>query len=128
MVLRGKFEKTTGGLRAESLMRNKRGKVVSKRKSAANARTSKDWIDSVISARKLLNLDGFVAINGKSSQGKSCLRRKTAWKSVDQERVCKFELVHVGKERWGRAFLCWTQQSLADGRLFLWEIFTKAIW
>merc|ERR1719361_2811976 len=71
MVMRGKFEKTVGGLRAESLMKNKRGKVVSKRKSAVNARTSKDWIDSIISARKLLSLDGFVAINGNSVQGKA---------------------------------------------------------
>jgi len=80
MVLRGKFEKTTGGLRAESLMRNKRGKIVSKRKSAANARTSKDWIDSIISARKLLNLDGFVLINGKSPQGKALyIKAKAAY-------------------------------------------------
>merc|ERR1719490_653682 len=81
MVLRGKFEKTTGGLRAESLMRNKYGKVVSKKKSAVGARSPKHWTDSVMSARKQLNLDGFVAINGKSVQGKALyLQAKAAYK------------------------------------------------
>jgi len=81
MVMRGKFEKTTGGLRAESLMRNKHGKVVSKKKSAANTRKSKHWIDSVLSARRQLNLDGFVAVNGKSAQGKALyLQAKAAYK------------------------------------------------
>mmetsp|Transcript_25056 Transcript_25056/g.48008 ORF Transcript_25056/g.48008 Transcript_25056/m.48008 type:complete len:93 (+) Transcript_25056:87-365(+) len=41
LVLRGKHEKTAGGLRADGLMKNKRGKVVSKRQSAQNARKSK---------------------------------------------------------------------------------------
>ena len=72
MVMRGKFEKTVGGLRAEGLMKNKRGKIVSKRKSAAsNTGKVKHWIDSVMSARELLNVNGFVAVNGKSLQGKA---------------------------------------------------------
>merc|ERR1719361_1182684 len=83
MVMRGKFEKTVGGLRAESLMKNKRGKLVSKRKSAVGARISKHWIDSVLSARKLLNLDGFVAINGKTAHGKALyLKAKAAYEET----------------------------------------------
>merc|ERR1712024_247441 len=80
MVMRGKFEKTVGGLRAEGLMKNKHGKVVSKKASASNTRKSKHWIDSVMSARKLLNLDKFVAVNGKSVHGKELyLQAKTTY-------------------------------------------------
>merc|ERR1712061_433973 len=50
LVLRGAREKTVGGLTKGDLMRNKRGKVVSP------------------TARKALNVKGFVAINGKSSE------------------------------------------------------------
>merc|ERR1719401_2003923 len=55
-------------------MRNKRGKVVSKRKSAFGKRSFKnieEWVGSVTSARKSLQIQGFVAINGKSLQGKA---------------------------------------------------------
>jgi hypothetical protein len=80
LVLRGRFEKTRGGIRAEGLMKNKRGKVVSKRASAAWARRNKDWVDACMTARGALNLSGFVAINGKSVQGKALyLRAKTAY-------------------------------------------------
>ena len=71
LVLRGKHEKTAGGLRADGLMKNKHGKVVSKRQSAQNARKSKDWVDSIMTARQLLNMNGFVLVNGKSAQGKA---------------------------------------------------------
>merc|ERR1711879_1122140 len=87
LVLRGKFEKTRSGLRAEGLMKNKRGKVVSKRASAARARSSKDWIDALMKARGALNLSGFVAINGKSAQGKALyLKAKTAY---DEQRSAR---------------------------------------
>merc|ERR1712216_175248 len=74
MVLKGKKEKTVGGLTADSLMKNKRGKVVSKRASAAGKRRYKSieaWTESVVAARKALHVSGFVAINGKSLQGKA---------------------------------------------------------
>jgi len=80
MVMRGKFEKTVGGLRAEALMKNKNGKVVSKKASISNTQKSKCWIVSVMSARKLLNLDKFVAVNGKSVHGKDLyLKAKAAY-------------------------------------------------
>merc|ERR1711868_171970 len=62
MVLRGTKEKTVGGLNKEALMRNKRGKVVSKKASALGKqrfRNIEAWVSSV------------VAINGKSLQGKA---------------------------------------------------------
>merc|ERR1712232_606320 len=73
-VLKGKKEKTVGGLKADSLTKNKRGKVVSKRASAAGKRNYKrieSWVESVVEARKALHVSGFVAINGKSLQGKA---------------------------------------------------------
>eukprot|EP00929_Paragymnodinium_shiwhaense_P068245 TRINITY_DN342_c0_g1_i1.p1 TRINITY_DN342_c0_g1~~TRINITY_DN342_c0_g1_i1.p1 ORF type:complete len:194 (-),score=76.46 TRINITY_DN342_c0_g1_i1:267-794(-) len=74
LVLKGTREKTASGLKAESLMKNKRGKVVSKRKSANGKRAYKrieTWVESVVEARKALHMNGFVAINGKTLQGKA---------------------------------------------------------
>mmetsp|Transcript_120714 Transcript_120714/g.209584 ORF Transcript_120714/g.209584 Transcript_120714/m.209584 type:complete len:151 (-) Transcript_120714:142-594(-) len=73
-VLRGTKEKTSGGLTRDSLMRNKRGKIVSKRQNAKGKQAFKHiehWVSSVTSARKSLAIEGFVAINGKSLQGKA---------------------------------------------------------
>merc|ERR1719254_71732 len=74
LVLRGTKEKTIGGLTKEALTRNKRGKIVSKRASAAGKRRFKNieaWVESVAAARKALQMQGFVAINGKSVSGKA---------------------------------------------------------
>merc|ERR1719343_629606 len=73
-VLKGKKIKTSGGLTREQLMKNKRGKVVSKRAAAQGKRAFRniqDWVSSVVAARKALQVSGFVAINGKSLQGKA---------------------------------------------------------
>merc|ERR1712032_143568 len=67
-------EKTSSGLTQGALMKNKRGKIVSKRASAAGKRRFKNieaWVESVSAARKALQMQGFVAINGKSVQGKA---------------------------------------------------------
>merc|ERR1719479_656265 len=88
LVLRGKFEKTQGGIRADGLMKNKWGKVVSKRSSAAWVRRGKGWIDATVQARQVLNLTGFVAVNGKSLQGKALyLKAKTAYEDKRAKRV-----------------------------------------
>merc|ERR1711881_643884 len=60
MVLRGKKEKTVGGLTAKDLIKNKYGKVVSK-KASAKAKKSK-WIQAVVDARKALKITGFQAV------------------------------------------------------------------
>merc|ERR1719401_2374752 len=55
-------------------MRNKRGKIVSKRASASGMRRYKqieDWTEAVMEARDVLHVRGFLAINGKSLQGKA---------------------------------------------------------
>eukprot|EP00411_Alexandrium_monilatum_P021345 CAMPEP_0175203520 /NCGR_PEP_ID=MMETSP0093-20121207/11104_1 /TAXON_ID=311494 /ORGANISM="Alexandrium monilatum, Strain CCMP3105" /LENGTH=133 /DNA_ID=CAMNT_0016496585 /DNA_START=66 /DNA_END=467 /DNA_ORIENTATION=+ len=74
LVFRGRKEKTVGGLTKDGLMRNKRGKIVSKRRSALGRRAYlnvESWIEAVVEARQALHSKGFVAINGKTLQGKA---------------------------------------------------------
>merc|ERR1712224_932526 len=75
LVLRGTKAKTVGGLTADMLIKNKRGKGVSKRQSAAGKRAYvkniKAWTEALMSARKPLHVHGFHAVNGKSLQGKA---------------------------------------------------------
>merc|ERR1712048_21066 len=75
-VLQGRKEKTQSGLTQASLMRNKYGKIVSKKASAAAKKRyqtsgAKVWADCIKQARKALSLKGFVAINGKQAEGKA---------------------------------------------------------
>jgi len=81
VVLRGSKEKTVGGLTKSLLMRNKRGKIVSKRKCAQGKKDYqrvRDWVTSVQAARKALQFSGFVAINGKTHQGKALYAKAKA--------------------------------------------------
>merc|ERR1711972_999506 len=74
LVFRGLKEKTVGGLTSSMLMKNKRGKIVSKRANASGKRSFKNiegWVDACMAARKDLKMSGFVAVNGKSVQGKA---------------------------------------------------------
>merc|ERR1719251_579404 len=71
LVFRGSREKTVGGLKSDDLMKNKRGKIVSKRQSANGKRRFKQvvgWLEAVMEARHALHSKGFVAINGKTLQ------------------------------------------------------------
>ena len=65
VVFRGNKEATLSGLTKSSLMRNKNGKIVSKKQSAngkkAYARI-KGWTVAVTKARKALGVKGFVAV------------------------------------------------------------------
>merc|ERR1712166_160076 len=65
VVFRGTKAKTTGGLTKNDLVKNKRGKIVSK-KLLANGKKAysniKSWTVAVQKARKALGLKGFVAI------------------------------------------------------------------
>merc|ERR1712124_203979 len=65
LVFRGSKAKTTGGLTASGLTKNKHGKVVSK-KALANGKKAyaniKGWTVAVQKARKALGVKGFVAI------------------------------------------------------------------
>merc|ERR1711862_323734 len=66
-VFRGTKTKTSGGLAKGDLMVNKRGKVASKKSSAASKKRyqksgASKWIEACKAARKALGLKGFVAI------------------------------------------------------------------
>merc|ERR1711957_814633 len=81
MVLRGFKEKTSGGLKKESLKKNKSGKIVSKkrsdrgRKNYAGSALQK-WAKACQVARKELGLKGFQPVGGKTAQGRA-LHAKT---------------------------------------------------
>merc|ERR1712113_640140 len=75
-VFSGRKEKTASGLKKSDLVQNKTGKVVSKKASARGKRLYansglKKWADACKKARKELGLKGFVAIGGKSADGKA---------------------------------------------------------
>merc|ERR1712060_659340 len=75
-VFSGRKEKTIGGLTKGDLLKNKRGKIVSKKASnrAKRAFASgglKAWADACKAARKALGLSGFVAIGGKTAAGRA---------------------------------------------------------
>jgi hypothetical protein len=79
-VFAGRKMRTTGGLKKENLMKNKRGKVVSKKASAAAKKRGGffkilKWSNAVKAARKFLGLKGFVAVGGKSGKGKALLMK-----------------------------------------------------
>merc|ERR1712224_106308 len=60
MVLRGSKAKTVGGMTAKDLVKNKNGRVVSKKRSAFAKKSP--WIQAVTKARKALKITGFAAI------------------------------------------------------------------
>merc|ERR1719408_754660 len=66
VVLRGTKEKTSSGMTKADLLMNKRGKIVSKKKSAlAKKRFASSvgpWMQAVKKARSALKLKSFVAI------------------------------------------------------------------
>merc|ERR1711862_726443 len=60
VVLRGNKEKTQGGLKASDLIKNKQGKVVSKKQSARGKKHP--WMAAVKKARAALKIKGFAVI------------------------------------------------------------------
>merc|ERR1712066_309721 len=83
-IARGKFARSQV-LRGtkDKLMRNKFGKIVSKKASAVARKRYqssgiKIWAGCISQARKALNLTGFVAINGKQAEGKALYAKAKA--------------------------------------------------
>merc|ERR1712133_131142 len=79
-VFRGIKAKTQGGLKKTDLVKNKRGKVVSRKQSEASKKKfRKNGLDksaaAVKSARKALGIRGFVPIGGKTSRGQALLKK-----------------------------------------------------
>merc|ERR1719208_736820 len=76
LVFSGRKEKTQSGMTKANFVKNKFGKIVSKKASERakkNFASSglKAWCDAVKAARKALNFTGFIAIGGKSATGKA---------------------------------------------------------
>ena len=78
-VLAGTRQKSFGGLQKADLVKNKQGKVVSKKKSAAGKvffkKYAQGWVKAVGQARKALGIKGFQAVGGKSAQGQALLKK-----------------------------------------------------
>merc|ERR1719224_166150 len=72
-VWSGKIATTKGGLKKNQLMKSKRGKIVSAKKSAAGKKNK--WIQAVNAARKALSVKGFQVIGGKSAKGQALLKK-----------------------------------------------------
>merc|ERR1712137_66952 len=82
-VFRGLKEKTSTGLKKSALVKNKVGRVVSKKKSALGKKIYQanglaKWTKAVQQARKSMNLKGFVAVGGKSAKGQELLKKARA--------------------------------------------------
>merc|ERR1719361_416666 len=77
-VFRGAKVRTSGGLRKSSLIKNKHGKVVSKKAHAHGKKAYKNvakFANAVKAARKALGIKGFVPIGGKTSKGQALLKK-----------------------------------------------------
>merc|ERR1719483_1584198 len=79
-VFNGTKEKNKSGLTKADLVKNKAGKVVSKKKSVLGKARWKSsglakWSDAVKKARTALKIEGFVAIGGITSQGQEFLAK-----------------------------------------------------
>merc|ERR1712190_70281 len=91
LVLKGRKEKTSGGLTKDMLMINRRGKIVSKRASANGKRRYKqieDWTEAVMGARDILHVRGFLAINGKSLQGRALYMKAQMLREKARRALC----------------------------------------
>merc|ERR1712118_579330 len=79
--LQGHQAEDCGCLTKAALTTNSTGKIVSK-KASANGKKAythiKGWNKAVASARKALALTGFVAVNGKTAQGKALYAKAKA--------------------------------------------------
>merc|ERR1712018_305041 len=79
-VFRGIKASTSGGLKKSDLMKNRNGKVVSK-KSSARAKKAyvknglAKWTKAVQQAKKSMGIKGFQVIGGKTSRGQALLKK-----------------------------------------------------
>merc|ERR1712232_1374580 len=77
-VWRGSKTKTVGGLKKTDLLKNKNGKVVSKKMHLNGKKAWKRisaWTTAVSKARKALGIKGFVPVGGKTLKGQAFLKK-----------------------------------------------------
>merc|ERR1719321_2380899 len=80
-VFAGRKQKTVSGLTRTSLIKNKRGKIVSKASAAAGKKkysNIKGWTEACQKARNALQVTGFCPVGGKSAQGKALYAKAKA--------------------------------------------------
>merc|ERR1712113_695977 len=85
VVFRGGKEKTKTGLTKANLIKNKAGKIVSKKASAngkKNYARIRGWTKAVQQAKKALGITGFVPVGGKTAQGKALYAKAKAINSA----------------------------------------------
>jgi len=73
MVFQGKRERTGGGMKKEDFYVNKKGRVVSKKRSAVASKML--WPRAVRQARTELGFAGFFPLGGKSVEGRAFLEK-----------------------------------------------------
>jgi len=78
-VFRGSKTKTSGGLKKSDLVKNKRGKVVSKKasqrsKNSKGGKVISKWGAAVKASRKQLGIKGFCPVGGKTAKGQQLLK------------------------------------------------------
>ena len=81
VVFKGNKEKTASGHAKADLMKNKRGKIVTKRQNAAGKKAYKHisaWTTACQRARKELGIKGFCPVGGKTAQGKALYAKTKA--------------------------------------------------
>merc|ERR1712113_735391 len=81
VVFRGGKEKTKTGLTKDALLKNKRGRIVSKKASAHGKKVYKNiegWIKAVQQAKKALGVTGFAPVGGKTAAGKALYAKAKA--------------------------------------------------
>merc|ERR1719187_338589 len=79
-VFNGAKASTVGGLKKSDLIRNKSGKVVSKKSSIRAKKAYQQnglgkWTKACQQARKALGIKGFQAIGGKTAKGQAFLKK-----------------------------------------------------
>ena len=84
LVFKGTKEKTTSGLTKDDLVRNKAGKLVSRKKSALGKKFDRvrGWREAVMKARAVMGMRGFVAMNGQTAQGKALYAKTRSFYSI----------------------------------------------
>merc|ERR1712083_953844 len=81
VVFRGGKEKTKTGLNKSMLMKNKNGRIVTKKASANGKKrygNIQGWIKAVQAARKALSITGFAPVGGKTAAGKALYAKAKA--------------------------------------------------
>ena len=76
-VFKGTKVKTGGGLKKTDLIKNKHGKIVSRKRYVRGKKNTHaiKWGRAIVSARRQLGIKGFQAVGGKTAKGQALLKK-----------------------------------------------------